>query len=571
VRARDFTQQVVLRDLSQFSTIYLLPLADFHEGARDADHEISNGYIKWIADHNNAVTFLNGDMMNCLSADTEVLTDKGFRLYTNLIQGRGKPKIIATYNLKRNKLEYQPIQAFWHYHYKGKVIVVKGRGLDMVMTPEHRVLWGWQPSFKVGLAGQLKQSRGNYFPVACNWDGEETLPDDIFIKAGWVITEGWKEKDGRFAISQSQKSFYYQELLELLGKPNYVNQKTGVATWRFRDDTFRELFSIRRTTKYIPRQLLGGSQRQLKLLYITLLKGDGYKEKVFITTSRQLRDDFQELCLRIGKQATYSKVDRRRHKIQYVMSISHSAYRTAGSVKSEDYDGKVWDITVPNSFFVVRRNGKVCITGNCAWKDSTPELFEDLITPDTAYERLRARVLPIRHRILFITRGGHEGAIFRKVGADYMARLAYDLGDVPYKPDGAMFGIRLGKSNHTGMVWGYATHGWGGARTIGAKIKKGEDLANIANVDIIVVSHDHTQAIHRLNVLDPPRSKINFQRPMYWGIQRKLLINTGGFVKYAGYIQNKGYSPQDLGTPRIRIEFTNNKRLGWHIDLHASI
>ncbi len=208
---------------------------------------------------------------------------------------------------------------------------------------------------------------------------------------------------------------------------------------------------------------------------------------------------------------------------------------------------------------------------NCAWKDSTPELFEDLITPDTAYERLRARLMPIKNKILFITRGGHEYSIFKKVGADYMARLAYDLGGIPYMPDGCMFGIRLGKNRHTAMVWGYATHGWGGARTIGAKIKKVEDLANVANVDVIVLSHDHTQAVHRLNVLDPPGSKINFKHPMYWRIQRKLLINTGGFVKYAGYIQNKGYSPQDLGTPRIRIEFKTNRELGYHIDLHASI
>jgi hypothetical protein len=207
---------------------------------------------------------------------------------------------------------------------------------------------------------------------------------------------------------------------------------------------------------------------------------------------------------------------------------------------------------------------------NCAWKESTPELFEDLITPDAAYEKLRARLMPIKNKILMLTRGGHEGTIFRKVGADYMARLAYDLGDIPYMPDGGMFGLKLGKNNHTAMVWGYATHGWGGARTIGAKIKKVEDLANIANVDIIILSHDHTQAIHRLNVLDPPRSRLNFKRPMHWKIQRKLLINTGGFVKYAGYIQNKGYTPQDLGTPRIRIELKNDGN-GYHLDLHASI
>jgi len=207
---------------------------------------------------------------------------------------------------------------------------------------------------------------------------------------------------------------------------------------------------------------------------------------------------------------------------------------------------------------------------NCAWKESVPDLFEDLITPDKAYENLRARLMPIKNKILMLTRGGHEESIFRKVGADYMARLAYDLGNIPYMPDGGILGVRLSKNNHTRMFWGYATHGWGGARTIGAKVKKVEDLANIANVDFVVLSHDHTAAIHRLNVLDPPRARIQFEKPMYLTFQRKLLINTGGFVKYEGYIQRKGYVPQDLGTPRIRLEIKKNHG-GYYKDLHASI
>jgi len=211
---------------------------------------------------------------------------------------------------------------------------------------------------------------------------------------------------------------------------------------------------------------------------------------------------------------------------------------------------------------------------NCAWKESTPELFEDLITPDEAYNRLRARLMPIKDKIIAMTRGGHEESIFRKVGVDFMARLAYDLGNVPYNPDGVMFGIRLSKNNHTRMFWGYATHGWGGARTIGAKVKKVEDLSNIANVDMVILSHDHTANIHRLNVLDPPRSRIQFKRPMYWGIQRKILINTGGFVKYYGYIQRKGFTPQDLGTPRIRLEIKEEREgsySDYKKDLHASL
>lgn len=250
----------------------------------------------------------------------------------------------------------------------------------------------------------------------------------------------------------------------------------------------------------------------------------------------------------------------------YVLPLAdlHEGARDADHDVSDRYIQWVKD--TPEAYTVL--NGDLM---NCAWKDSMPELFEDLITPDHAYGNLRARLLPIKDKILMITRGGHEESIFRKVGVDFMARLAYDLGDVPYMPDGGMFGIRLSRNNHHVMFWGYCTHGWGGARTIGAKIKKVEDLAEIANVDMVILSHDHTANIHRFNVLDPPRSKIQFKRPMHWNIQRKLLINTGGFVKYAGYVQRKGYMPHDLGTPRIRLEIKIEDHNNYRRDLHASL
>lgn len=215
---------------------------------------------------------------------------------------------------------------------------------------------------------------------------------------------------------------------------------------------------------------------------------------------------------------------------------------------------------------------------NCAWKDSTPELYEDLITPDDAYANLRTRLLPIKDKILMITRGGHEESIYRKVGVDFMARLAYDLGNVPYRPDGGMVAMRLCLRNHHLIFYIYATHGWGGARTIGAKVKKPEDISLGIQADCIVVSHDHTQAIHRLNVLTPPRSKQGFSKPQYMQVRRVLLINTGGFVLYSGYIRRKGYVPQDLGTPRIRLEIKQETsrrsslpHSAYYKDLHSSI
>lgn len=221
-----------------------------------------------------------------------------------------------------------------------------------------------------------------------------------------------------------------------------------------------------------------------------------------------------------------------------------------------------------------RDNARTILNGdlmNCAGKDTSSELWEDLITPDDAYARLRARLMPIKDKILMITRGGHEETIYRKVGVDFMARLAYDLGDIPYRPDGGMVAIRLTRSGHSQVFTGWATHGWGGARTIGAKVKKVEDLAQVADVDFYILSHDHTQNIHRLNVLVPPVTNLRWNRPNYITIRRRILINTGGFVEYKGYIRRKGYAPQDLGTPRLRLEIKETHREGYHKDLHCSL
>jgi len=253
----------------------------------------------------------------------------------------------------------------------------------------------------------------------------------------------------------------------------------------------------------------------------------------------------------------------------YLIPLSdfHEGARDADRSVSDGYIK--WIADHDNAFTFL--NGDML---NCATKDSTPDLFEDLVTPDEAYRRLVKRLTPIKDKIFMITRGGHEEAIFRKVGADYMARLAYDLGDIPYRPDGGMFALWLSNNGRNTVFTGYATHGWGGARTIGAKVKKTEDLLSVADVDLYILSHDHTQHVHRINTFIPPLANFSLNKANYMTVRRKMLVGTGGFVKNSGYVRRKGYSPQDLGTPRIRLEIKLEQVRGstrYYKDLHASL
>jgi len=208
---------------------------------------------------------------------------------------------------------------------------------------------------------------------------------------------------------------------------------------------------------------------------------------------------------------------------------------------------------------------------NCATKDSTPELYDDLIRPDDAYKIVRTMCEPVKGKILMIQRGNHEESIYRRSGVDFMDRLAYDLGDIPYKPNGGMCALWLAKSNHNLVFSLYTTHGWGGARTMGAKVNKVEELAKGVRADVVILFHDHTANIHFGNTQELPTGRMTYRRPMYLRRTRLMYVNAGGFVDYGGYIQRKGYAPQDIRTPRIRMEIKKDGENEWHKDLHGSL
>ncbi len=188
---------------------------------------------------------------------------------------------------------------------------------------------------------------------------------------------------------------------------------------------------------------------------------------------------------------------------------------------------------------------------------------------DKALDVLEGILTPIANRILAACAGGHElKNLFRFAGSDYVYLLMKRLGcEHVYTRDGGILKIRtkpLGKDDRTCFSAIY-THGWGGARTRGAKLRKAEYLAEAAEVDMVIISHDHTQNLARANRLTAGDWDDEL------GTHRTMLISTGGFRGYAGYPLRAGYQPADLGTPRIRLD----KKLGEdgtvRKDIHASI
>ena len=214
-----------------------------------------------------------------------------------------------------------------------------------------------------------------------------------------------------------------------------------------------------------------------------------------------------------------------------------------------------------------------------ATKKSAADIFETaepggdkygLMPLDTAFDEVEDLLAPIADRILGADTGGHElGHMFKEVGADYTYRLMKNLGrEKVYARDGGVLLIKTKPLTPRDNIFFSAvfTHGWGSARTRGAKLRKAEYLSEAFEADMIIISHDHTQNLTRKNVLYIPT-----WTSKELGVHRVMLISTGGFRGYGGYPLRAGYQPADLGTPRIRIGKRINPDGTVRKDIHASI
>ena len=237
--------------------------------------------------------------------------------------------------------------------------------------------------------------------------------DDWLGLLGWYLTEGscggrrycGYVKPNTVVIPQSplHNPEYCKEILNILKKfgsvtqqkrkniINFVISNTQLA--RYLKNSFGNSFS-----KYIPRKFLNQlSKKQCKLLLKTMIKGDGsiYHKKTvtaysYTTVSKKLADDVQELSLKAGYACSITKPTTNRTWYGLNITTSFTPRNTKHEYRGADWagEGYVYDITVPNHIFYIRRNGKCCWTGNSYKGDRSQKRKESPIDWDKEYKQM---------------------------------------------------------------------------------------------------------------------------------------------------------------------------------------
>ncbi len=207
-------------------------------------------------------------------------------------------------------------------------------------------------------------------------------------------------------------------------------------------------------------------------------------------------------------------------------------------------------------------NGDLC---ESSLRTSRGDIYKQVGTPQDQWHWMMEHLESIKDKILGADSGNHEDRVYNETGIDITKEIAERL-NIPYRNEGMLLKISFGdKNNRTEgrpyTYWIYMTHGYGGARTTGAKVVKVERTSTYIHADCYIMSHDHvSNAAPSIYLMPDNRTSEDKETGFRTGAikaVRKLLIKSNAYVKWGGYAEKGGFSPSDLTTPIIYMYGTD--------------
>jgi hypothetical protein len=355
----------------------------------------------------------------CYSNDTEVLTEHGWRGWREVNGDK-----IATYNHEARRIDYMKPTKLHVYDYQGPMLEIKGRGVDALVTPNHRMLalnennvsrQCAKTEFEVIRAEDLpsrfalptqatvkKRLRARHFMLPAIGEGKarsrrgdrQIDMNDWLAFLGWWLAEGWLNHSGRnhtVGLSQHVDSPHVEFIEGLLHRLPFnfnrgpTNGGKGYR-WRTNDKALytwlEENCGKGSASKRLPAFAYSLGEHQSRILLNALWDGDGHHESgqphyrgCYSSTSKELIDGIQALMVNVGYWGSI-KVNREANEHPdfeesaacWMLHMNEQEKRSLArrhNVRQTTRSTTVWCFEAPpNKMFITRRNGCPLIAGN---------------------------------------------------------------------------------------------------------------------------------------------------------------------------------------------------------------
>jgi len=351
----------------------------------------------------------------CLAEGHELLTYDGWKDISKIKVG----DLVLSANPKTMELEWVKVIAVSKWFYKGKMIHFKGKGIDLLVTPNYKMFVYYR---KIGepIKEKQKDSRGRWTKskeIGYFIEAKDIKSCHITPKTGWK----WMGKDEEYFIlpelktTYNHRAIYYpskkikmEDWLAFFGlwlaegsvrgsrggkKKVYeivIKQKEPKASkvralldrLPFKYNEYKsgdiiafsivnqQLYNYLKTfgnshTKYIPKEIKELSPHLLSILLDWYLFGDGtvkhriYRNICCYSVSGKLKDDLAEVALKVGNNIS---IENDGNTLYFT---KRKTVKLKDTMHTTEFEGYVYSIEIErNHTLCVRRNGKIVFTGD---------------------------------------------------------------------------------------------------------------------------------------------------------------------------------------------------------------
>ena len=331
----------------------------------------------------------------CYDGETEILTRDGWVRFPDL---RPDTEVMAVDPATLEARWERPTRYVRERH-RGRMLHFKSDTADLMVTPDHRVVYG-DPNdmnggkcarWRVRPAADLPENW--YLPQVVNWDGDPARTvsfagQDWGATAfaefmGWYLSEGCANAKRRTTrIVQSTNGRHVMDIDRVMAVIPFhawrSRHRDGMLCWHIKNRHLAAALAPlgKSLDKRAPDILKAMRPAELRAFLLAYARGDGHfavrnPKKISITTaSRRMADDLQECAVKAGWAASLS-VRKDSYSVYIRASKAKGCERKIASrirrpnTRSVDYDGDVYCVSVPSTAVLVRRNGRVAVSGNC--------------------------------------------------------------------------------------------------------------------------------------------------------------------------------------------------------------
>jgi 5S rRNA maturation endonuclease (ribonuclease M5) len=314
----------------------------------------------------------NGELIYiCYADDTEVLTPSGWVLMAKLPPGAQ----VAQYDV--GQVSFVEPSARQVFDYAGPMVSMDADWSGLLVTPDHRTLCRWRESRPVTIrAADVKAQR--WLPVAGVRSGSGSGPtaDEARLLAAWQADGVDCPRGHRVAwnLRKGRKKERLRKLLAAVGIEWREQEFPSTPGWTYLSIDRRDAPVLERLAgKRFGWDILDWSAESRHALLGELGYWDGDRpgrEGVrYFTADEQCAEVVSAIAATTGWGSIVRRDDRDARPEQgpqWVVSLVPRDWRTLGNEPGrEDYDGRVYCLTVPSGYLVTRRQGKVTVCGNC--------------------------------------------------------------------------------------------------------------------------------------------------------------------------------------------------------------